>query len=832
MAATETGLSIRHVTFQYAGQTAQSYTPVLHDITLHIPKGAFYLLCGMSGCGKSTLLRCIAPAMTPNGIMSGAITWNGISIAQMDNRSQVQCIGFVQQNPDYQIVTDKVWHELAFGMESLGYETDVIRRRVAEIAGFFGIQQWFYKSVHELSGGQKQILNLASVMVMQPEILILDEPISQLDPIAARDFLNMLVQINRELGTTIILAEHGLEESMPLASHMAVLEQGCVLYEGSTANAGTALYHIGHPMYLAMPCAVQVWNVLSNHDTDLCPVTVAEGKRWLSEYACVNAPISHMQKSSMTSNTIDAPIVMSAQEVWFRYEQNGADIVKSLSLQIRKGEFSAILGGNGTGKTTALKLLAGLYQPYRGKIVQNGRIALLPQNPQTMFVKNSIEDELMDALNVKTLDEDGAIRVKTVAQRCRIEHLLHCHPYDVSGGEQQRAALAKLLLYNPDILLLDEPTKCCDSAFKQVLAELLQELQNAGITILMVSHDIEFCAKYTQRCMMFFDGAIIAENPAREFFTGNSFYTTAANRMARHILPHAVLTEDIIAAFGNQFDSDAFTRWQKHQDMQNQSVQIQSIPTANAEQVQTIQSASNKTSTRHAIITAMCLVLLMPVTIWLGTYLGGTRQYYVTSLFILLECMIPFAVLFEGRKPMARELVIISVLCALAIAGRAIFFMLPQIKPVLAVVILSAAALGCETGVLVGAVTMLVSNLLFAQGPWTPWQMFAMGMIGGLAGLMFCNKPWKTNRIALCSFGVISAVIIYGVIMNLSTAVLYNSELNISIVLAYLVSGFPMDCMHGIATAVFLWLGAKPILLKLERIQRKYSCFYKENASG
>ena len=811
-----TGLCIEHVTFQYWG----SSQTVLSDITLHIPKGAFYLLCGTSGCGKSTLLRCMAPAMMPNGTLYGDITWNGVALHQMDSRTQTQCIGYVQQDPDYQIVTDKVWHELAFGLESLGYETDVIRRRVAEMASFFGIQQWFHKSVHELSGGQKQLLNLASVMVLQPDILILDEPTSQLDPIAAREFLQMLVQINRELGTTIVLAEHRLEEAMPLATHIALLDYGEVLYEGNTANAGQALYHMKHPMYLAMPCAVQVWNALSNDIIDSCPVTVSEGKQWLSEYACTHPQTAHMHNNIKTNTDVDIPIALSAQEVWFRYEKNGADIVKSLSMQIKKGEFVAILGGNGTGKTTALKLLAGLYTPYRGKIVQNGKIALLPQNPQTMFVKNTVAEDLLEALDSKKSNEDAILQIKTIAERCRIDHLLESHPYDLSGGEQQRAALAKLLLCKPDILLLDEPTKGCDSAFKHVFADILHELLQTDVTILMVSHDIEFCAKYTQRCMMFFDGAIVAEDDTTGFFVGNSFYTTAANRMARHLLPNVVLTEEIIAAFDHQIDLDEFTHGREKRNVKKEPVTIdQSL------QVQIKKAETVKKNTSSTVITALCMLLLVPVTIWIGLYIGTVRQYYVTALLVLLECMIPFAILFEGRKPMARELVIISVLCAIAIAGRALFFALPQIKPVLAVVVLSGAALGCETGVLVGAVTMLVSNLLFAQGPWTPWQMFGMGLIGGLAGMLFYNKSWKANRILLCCFGIISAVALYGVIMNLSTAMLYNAEPNIAIILAYLISGFPMDCMHGLATAVFLWFGAKPILNKLERLTIKYGCF-------
>ena len=816
MAQYRDGLSITNLTFQYAG----AMKTILSDVTVHIPKGSFYLLCGTSGCGKSTLLRCIAPAMMPHGKLFGEITWNGASIHQMDSRRQIQCIGYVQQNPDYQIVTDKVWHELAFGLESMGYASDVIRRRVAEMACFFGIQHWFHKSVQELSGGQKQILNLASVMVLQPDVLILDEPTSQLDPIAAKEFLDMLAQLNRELGITILLAEHRLEEAMPLATHVAVLDNGRVIYDGETADVGRVLYEKKHAMYTAMPCATQVWNALSIDATDPCPVTIADGQQWLAEYASTHIPIKFYSPS--VDGRSDAPVVLSAQEVWFRYEKNGPDIVKSLSLQIKKGEFVAIVGGNGTGKSTALKLLAGLYTPYRGKLIQNGSVALLPQNPQALFVKNTVAEDLLEAFDSKVSEEDAVIQIKIVAECCHIAHLLKCHPYDISGGEQQRVALAKLLLRKPDILLLDEPTKGCDSAFKHIFAQILHDLQQSGITILMVSHDIEFCARYSERCMMFFDGNVIAEDSTKIFFSGNRFYTTAANRMAKHILPQAVLAEDIIRAFRDDYNIVSYMDWQ---DVEKKHTEAQQVALPTKEPNTRISESSSKYSI-HIMITIFCLLAIIPVTIWLSYYIGGTRQYYVTAMLVLLECMIPCAFLFEWRKPLARELVVISVLCAIAIAGRAVFFMMPQIKPVLAMVILSGVALGCETGVLVGAITMLVSNLLFAQGPWTPWQMFAMGLVGGLAGMLFCNKPWKYKRTTLCIFGFISAVALYGVIMNLSTAVLYNAEVNKAIVLAYLISGFPMDCMHGMATALFLWFFSKPVLEKLDRIQQKYGCFY------
>ena len=264
--------TVRDLTFFYPEQER----PALDGVTLTVRRGEFLVLCGPSGCGKSTLLRQLKSVLTPHGSRQGEILFEGTPLEQLDQRSQSEKIGFVLQSPENQVVTDKVWHELAFGLESLGYDTPVIRRRVAEMASFFGIQTWFHKNVSDLSGGQKQLLNLASVMAMQPSVLILDEPTSQLDPIAASDFLAVLGRINRELGTTVILTEHRLEDAFPLASRAAVLDGGRLLCTGAPGEVGPALKGAGHGMFLAMPTAMRVWAAVESAAP--CPVTVREGR--------------------------------------------------------------------------------------------------------------------------------------------------------------------------------------------------------------------------------------------------------------------------------------------------------------------------------------------------------------------------------------------------------------------------------------------------------------------------------------------------------------------------------------------------------------------------
>ena len=868
--------TIHHLNFAYPEQEKQA----ISDLSLSVQPGEFLVLCGPSGCGKSTLLRQLKTVLAPHGRRSGEILFDGRNLDEIGQREQSEKIGFVQQSPENQIVTDKVWHELAFGLESLGYDTPTIRRRVAEMASFFGIQTWFYKPVTELSGGQKQLLNLASVMVLQPKVLILDEPTSQLDPIAASDFLATLGKINRELGTTILLTEHRLEEAFGFASRVAVMDGGRLLCTGTPTEVGRELKSSGNAMFLAMPAAMRVWAATDSKAS--CPVSVCEGRSWLLDYAKMH----ELKEIPETKNPApDTELVVSAQELWFKYEQDAPDVVKGLSLELHKSEFLALLGGNGTGKTTSVKLLAGLKKAYRGELSITGRVGLLPQNPQALFVKPTVREDLLEILPKA---ERKSERLSQVVSLCKLQDLLDRHPYDLSGGEQQRAALAKILLLNPDILLLDEPTKGLDAEFKQTFGQILRTLQASGVAILMVSHDIEFCAKYADRCALFFDGNIVTESTPKTFFSGNSFYTTAANRIARDVLPDAVTPEDVILACGGAVEPEPplpeyqrippapekATRTVKKLPVWRKILAAVSGAASLALIVQTIgvtdltklvdaggltglagdqlklygillvsllvfalsisrkadrpdyliQTPVEKRKLRKRTVTATLLILLLiPLTLFVGVYYFAGRKYYFISLLILLECMLPFFLIFEGRKPQARELVLIAVLVALNVAGRAAFFMLPEFKPVVAMTILAGVAFGGETGFLVGAMTMLVSNMLFSQGPWTPWQMFSMGIIGWLAGVLYRKGVLRRGRLSLCIFGVIASTIIYGGIMNPASALMWSNTIDWKIILSYYVTGIPIDLVRALATFFFLWLTAEPLLQKLDRIKTKYA---------
>ena len=591
-------IEIRDFCFSYP----ESDKKTLKHINIDIQVGSLNVLCGKSGCGKSTLLRQLKSVLALHGDTSGEILYNGTPIGQVDMRTQSQEIGYVLQNPENQIVTDKVWHELAFGLESLGYDTPTIRLRVAEMASYFGIHRWFYRNVSELSGGQKQLLNLAAIMAMHPKVLILDEPTSQLDPIAASDFLETVKKINRDIGTTVILTEHRLQDVIPWADNVFVMDSGELIASGAPREIGEILKEKQHGMFLSMPVPMQIYAEVDNDMA--CPLTVREGRGWVTqlmeqaghpagevftETAYLRETTSQntdkktleQQKAALdgiwhdtteidtTDSHGDRTKEIEVRDVWFRYEKESGDIIQDLSLTVYAGEFFALVGGNGTGKSTTLSLLSRVRAPYRGKIFLHGKdirrytedqlyrgyLGVLPQNPQSMFIKKTVREDLYSMIGGKRekksreydVNMPKAEAIDGIVSLTKLEGLLDRHPYDLSGGEQQRLALAKVLLLRPRVLLLDEPTKGLDAEYKVQLGEILKKLQSHGITIFMISHDVEFVAEYADRVGLFFEGNVVTCKEAHAFFAGNNFYTTAANRMARHYFPEAVTAKEVAA---------------------------------------------------------------------------------------------------------------------------------------------------------------------------------------------------------------------------------------------------------------------------------------------
>ncbi|MDU6985064.1 MAG: energy-coupling factor transporter ATPase [Terrisporobacter othiniensis] len=545
---------VEQLAFSYPNIDKQA----LKNIDLTIESGEFVVICGKSGCGKSTLIRHLKTVLTPYGKREGKVYFKGRSLDIVDDRTQSSEIGYVLQSPENQIVTDKVWHELAFGLESLGYDNKTIRLRVAEMASFFGIQTWFGKNVTELSGGQKQLLNLASIMVMQPSALILDEPTSQLDPITASDFLKTIKKINEEFGITIVMVEHDLEEVFNMADRIILMDEGEIIIDDKPKNIGGKVKQLIPEMFEAMPSPIKIASYLNTNET---PITVKEGRYFINELFS-NEEVAYTRIEDDKENNIsEDKAAIKMKDVWFKYEKDGNDVLKDLNFEVKSGEFFCVVGGNGTGKSTTVSLICGIRKPYRGKIEIFGKniqeyknkelfdnnLAILPQDPQALFVKNTVEKDLYEMLPKFGMSKkEKAEKVAKVARLVEIENLLNHHPYDLSGGEQQRAALAKVLLLEPKLLILDEPTKGLDAHFKVKFAKMINKLIESKVTVVMVSHDIEFCASYAHRCALFFDGNIVTSNTPNKFFSGNSFYTTVANRMSRQVFENAVTCEDVI----------------------------------------------------------------------------------------------------------------------------------------------------------------------------------------------------------------------------------------------------------------------------------------------
>jgi len=543
-------LEIRHLSFTYPDQDS----PTIADISLSVERGEYIALCGATGSGKTTLLRRLKRELAPAGQQTGEIFLDGVPLDDLDPRTAAGAVGYVMQRPEQQIVTDRVWHELAFGLENMGMERGRMRRRVSEMAAYFGIESWFERATDELSGGQKQLLNLASVMVMDPQILILDEPTAQLDPIAAADFLATVRRLNRELGLTVIITEHRLEDVIPECDRLLVLDGGRSVCCEPPAHAAAAMKKLP-ALVPFMPSAARLHAMLDAQGE--CPLSVRQGRRFIEEnYGNTITSLPAHNSTDTRSCEPSPPPALEMKGCYFRYGRDLPDVLCGLDLRINSGELYFILGGNGSGKSTALSAAAGLLRCYSGSIRIFGKklseyknqslyrecTALLPQDVQTVFIHPTVRQELAEAGFDMTGDSlpDELSGILPAG----FERFLDHHPYDLSGGQQQLLALARILGTKPRLLLLDEPTKGLDASLKKQIGTMLTALRDRGVTAAVVTHDVEFAAEYADRCALFFRGEITSCDTPREFFGGNSFYTTAVSRMTHGYYENAVTCAD------------------------------------------------------------------------------------------------------------------------------------------------------------------------------------------------------------------------------------------------------------------------------------------------
>ena len=549
-------LKFDKVSFRYPGQSENAIT----DISFEIKKGEFVLLCGESGCGKTTLLRHTKKNQIPTGHGSGKMYFDGKDIEMLDDRESASFIGYVGQSPDGQIVTDRVWHELAFGLESLGYGREDMRRRIAEMSEYLGISGWYEKKTDELSGGQIQILNLASVMVMHPKVLILDEPTSQLDPVSSDRFLQNIVKLNRDFGVTILICEQRVHEVIAKADRVMLMKDTKLIGFDKVHKIAGQMKESASKVYEALPGYMKLWLEYGNEGS--LPLTIRDAKLWIDSIKnrfVVETDVKNPAFEGNTSKGVHKrisennkkDILLSTRNLSFSYDKN--KILKDFSIDISGGNIYAIMGGNGSGKTTALKILAGIYKANNGKIKRKKdlRVVYLTQNPQTIFTEINVYDELKEVFvshkdffkneytkykNSGRKDAENYecfidTKIKEMLEKMELSDLSLRHPFDISVGQQQRLAIARVLLLKPDVLLLDEPTKGLDGEFKIKLADILKRMAKTGIAVVLVSHDIDFCSENADVCGLLFDGEMTRMQSAGEFFSNNYFYTTDICRM-------------------------------------------------------------------------------------------------------------------------------------------------------------------------------------------------------------------------------------------------------------------------------------------------------------
>lgn len=503
--------------FSYNGKNSD----ILTNISFSASEGELVLLCGATACGKTTLLKCMKPELAPNGRKRGSLSFLGSDISTLGSRRSASEIGFVMQRPENQPVTDRVRSELAFGCENLGLPCSSIGRRICEVSEFFGLSGILDREISSLSGGQLQLVNLASIIAAGPRLLLLDEPTAQLDPIAAGEFIRTLYRITRELSVTVIIAEHRFSEILPLADKVIFLENGSVSSFGTPEQTAESIAG-SESLRSSLPCGIRLWSEhCSLRKAIPPPMKLGDSRQMLGRFFDINEADIPEEPRRLSGET-----AVKLKNICFAYSSDAKDVISHADLKIAKGECFSLLGGNGSGKSTLLSVIAGIHRPYCGKVEILGKsakksteaVGMLPQDPRSVFLFDTVGEELsgVDADRLYSFSE-----------------LSEMHPFDLSGGQAQLLALTKLIGKNAEILLLDEPTKGLDGFFRDKIAEIIRQLRDEGKTIIFATHDTELAAGCADRCGIFFDGRVMSVSAPEEFFADGTFYTTDAAKTSR-----------------------------------------------------------------------------------------------------------------------------------------------------------------------------------------------------------------------------------------------------------------------------------------------------------
>lgn len=529
-------LETKNLSFKYLDN---SFT--LSDINFSLDKGDFCLVVGKTGCGKTTLLKLLKKEITPSGELKGLVKIDGFDLKDYDSSKIV----YMFQNPSRQIVSDKVYHEIVFGLEARGLEKGVIETKLAEIVNYLDINDLLEKHTMELSGGEAQLVSLASLLVLDPEVILLDEASSQLNPLTRKKFLEILKRINQDFGITIILVEHNLEDVLEFTDKIIVLDKGKMIYFGLKEEAINFL--ASNKQYFAfLPKTLQISKYLDLGSLlHLKDVKEALKNKYKNEI-----------NFSYEAKVFEKEII-KAEDLYYRYSKKEKDVLEKLSLTVYDNEILGLVGGNGVGKTTLLKNLAGIrsfysgkieienknIRKYKGNILYKNLIAYLPQDPLTLFLKRTVGEDL--EYYVKSLDLDKALLEKLLV-KFDLKPLLEMSPYDLSGGELQKAAFTKILLSKPKILFLDEPTKGMDFSLREELKEILMDLKAKGATIIIATHDLEFIASVADRVGIMFNGKVLSLTDSHSFFSNSNFYTTVASLASRDLYDKVITVPELV----------------------------------------------------------------------------------------------------------------------------------------------------------------------------------------------------------------------------------------------------------------------------------------------